>query len=67
MRTFPRSRFIRRHKVFPGKVDTGFPSGNTTNQRAECFQEKWTPVFRPETRQIKGLECLSFSTKSENT
>ncbi len=22
----------------------------------ECFQEKWTPVFRPKTRQIKGSE-----------
>jgi len=21
----------------------------------ECFQEKWTPVFRPETRPNKGL------------
>ncbi len=32
-----------------------------------CFQEKWTPVFRPKTRQIQGLEPGFDSIKTEKT
>ncbi|CVI61198.1 conserved hypothetical protein [Agrobacterium deltaense NCPPB 1641] len=33
----------------------------------EHFQEKWNPVFRPEMRQNKELECFRGSKKSEKT
>jgi hypothetical protein len=45
---------------FPGKVGTGFPSGNAP-ERGLGFQEKWESVFRPETRQRKGSGRRLFS------
>jgi len=34
--------------------------------RLERFQEKWVPVFRPETRQNKELDRVRDSKKSGN-
>ncbi|MCZ4075132.1 hypothetical protein [Agrobacterium sp. LMR679] len=47
-------------------MNTG-AGGNSGAFLLEHFQEKWTPVFRPEMRQNKELECFRDSKKSEKT
>ena len=37
------------------------------SERLECFQEKWPPVFRPETRQNNNLGSGFDSIKTGRT